>query len=702
MNGKLLILTLFFISGFARGQGLSITIVDPASDTTICRGDTVNLKAITPFLITDFDNGTNGVGWSSTQANPVYTNPCGVGPKNIYLWVGTTASNNRTLVTNTYDLTQGGACFVEFWMRYGLVQGAGSCEDPDSPAEGVHLQYTTNGGSTWLDFPGPNIEPVGNLSTVPPFTTQIAGSGGYWAPYNDTLVQSGSTLYFWNKYRCPIPSAAITTSTAFRWAQLATSSAGFDAWGIDEVLIGCEPANIVWNTGNTTTTDTVAPVVSTTYWVKATDGNGNSAYDTVDVNVVSPTFNLPYDTLVSCNEDSVMLDAGGGWNSYEWSNGSKAQHSYVYTGGDYHVVVKDANGCWASDTVFVEWIDNRLSVQKNACAEYISPSGKYRWKVSGIYKDTVTTPSGCDSMYTIDLTVYPVYSDSVLIEGCYGKQYTLAGGGTATQSGVYLDTLYTVVGCDSLIYNKVQLYYADRVTISIWSDECAGSLVVGAVVDGNGAFSYLWSDGNRDDRLVDPKPGYYWVEVTNQNGCVSFDSSFVGPYEGLIVLKAFPDTIYIGDGPIRIGANSSRYVEDWLWEIEKKTFDRSSFFYDFRDTGYFPVNLNLTTHDSCSLDTVLGIYVKPRYSVFYADAFTPDGDGMNDTFGPVFYKDADKDYTLQIYSRWGKLMFEGENEDWNGMIDGKEASTGVYMYCVTINDAYNYIVKDRGYVTLIR
>ncbi|MCF8296916.1 MAG: hypothetical protein K9J13_05155, partial [Saprospiraceae bacterium] len=172
-----------FMNSIAYSQ-CHIGITLPTQDTTICAGDSVWLKSkgsCTFLMNNSFNNGTIGSGWSSTAANPVFTNPCGPGPNGLHLWVGTTASTQRTLVTNNYDVALNG-CVIEWDMRYGRVQGSGACEDPDAANEGVHLQYSTNNGATWTDFPGPNLYPSGANSTTPPFLTTVPGSGGYWTP----------------------------------------------------------------------------------------------------------------------------------------------------------------------------------------------------------------------------------------------------------------------------------------------------------------------------------------------------------------------------------------------------------------------------------------------------------------------------------------------------------------------------------------
>ncbi|MFN4081794.1 MAG: gliding motility-associated C-terminal domain-containing protein [Saprospiraceae bacterium] len=64
------------------------------------------------------------------------------------------------------------------------------------------------------------------------------------------------------------------------------------------------------------------------------------------------------------------------------------------------------------------------------------------------------------------------------------------------------------------------------------------------------------------------------------------------------------------------------------------------------------------------------------------NAFTPDGDGVNDTFSPLL-SDCDVDYAeLNVYSRWGELVFQGlETADrWDGLINGRPAASDLYVF----------------------
>ena len=83
--------------------------------------------------------------------------------------------------------------------------------------------------------------------------------------------------------------------------------------------------------------------------------NGCDSVVTMDITIhPSPVFTFPQDTLAACNVDSILVDAGAGYNFYAWSNGSNTQQIYAANSGTYSVSVTDANGCTDSDDVLVD------------------------------------------------------------------------------------------------------------------------------------------------------------------------------------------------------------------------------------------------------------------------------------------------------------------------------------------------------------
>jgi gliding motility-associated-like protein len=100
------------------------------------------------------------------------------------------------------------------------------------------------------------------------------------------------------------------------------------------------------------------------------------------------------------------------------------------------------------------------------------------------------------------------------------------------------------------------------------------------------------------------------------------------------------------------------------------------------------------------------ITVKDDFIFYVPNSFTPNGDGINEDFGPIV-KGASDDYQFAIYNRWGELVFERtDNSDkWNGehLRTGVLCSQGVYVWKVALNDAVNNDQKEYiGNVTLLR
>jgi gliding motility-associated-like protein len=85
-------------------------------------------------------------------------------------------------------------------------------------------------------------------------------------------------------------------------------------------------------------------------------------------------------------------------------------------------------------------------------------------------------------------------------------------------------------------------------------------------------------------------------------------------------------------------------------------------------------------------------------------AFTPNGDGLNDNFGPHNAVKADN-YQFRIYNRWGQLIFESKDwkKRWDGKLNGIIQGTGTYVWMLTYThrDTGQKLLK-KGTVTLIR
>ncbi|MFT6741669.1 MAG: gliding motility-associated-like protein, partial [Paraglaciecola sp.] len=107
--------------------------------------------------------------------------------------------------------------------------------------------------------------------------------------------------------------------------------------------------------------------------------------------------------------------------------------------------------------------------------------------------------------------------------------------------------------------------------------------------------------------------------------------------------------------------------------------------------------LTVIDENGCEGEVTYFVNVLPQCSadlVAIPNAFTPNGDGINDVFGPVidgnFQKIFDADdsgFSMRIYNRWGKKVFEaaGGNPTWDGTLENEAGGADVYIYIIEVN-----------------
>ena len=119
-----------------------------------------------------------------------------------------------------------------------------------------------------------------------------------------------------------------------------------------------------------------------------------------------------------------------------------------------------------------------------------------------------------------------------------------------------------------------------------------------------------------------------------------------------------------------------------------------------------PYNVTITA-GQCPIED--GITLRPYCPsyLYVPNAFTPDGDGLNDGFAPQAYN-LEGDYNFYIYNRWGELIFQSTdlNTKWDGTYMGRECQIDVYVwkvyYSVEHPDGNPRKEQKTGRVSLIR
>ncbi|MCR9287484.1 PKD domain-containing protein [Saprospiraceae bacterium] len=235
-------------------------------------------------------------------------------------------------------------------------------------------------------------------------------------------------------------------------------------------------------------------------------------------------------------------------------------------------------------------------------------------------------------------------------------------------------------------------------------------------VDNTYEIFWDFGDGNTSTELnpthVYEEEGIYTVslEILSPIGCVT-DTVF----ENLIRIVPPPMADFdINPKNLSNLQPFSNFIDQsidaahWEWQVDGELIAHTQNVenYEFRDTGMHEVTLYIVHPQKC-LDTISRfIDVRPEWRFHLPNAFTPNEDTHNDVFKGKGLTLGIQDYNMQIWDRWGALVFESDNPDigWNGQINntGRKAQTGVYTVLVSFIGPRGEPFKYSGFATLFR
>ncbi|MDB4250889.1 T9SS type A sorting domain-containing protein [Flavobacteriales bacterium] len=243
------------------------------------------------------------------------------------------------------------------------------------------------------------------------------------------------------------------------------------------------------------------------YQIRITDVSLCEIIDTITVPGPVPVSVNSNQTI--CNGDSIIV----GGNIY-------------FISGAYADTLTTINGC---DSI----INTSLIVNMSSSSSvsFITCDTSYLWNglvytTSGVYTSTYTNTLGCDSIHNLNLTIN---NSSITINNqnlCFGSSYIM-NGNTYSSSGIYVDTLTNTSGCDSIVTTNLNIGTDMNIMSNISQVSCNGysdgSINI-TISGGNSPYSYLWSDGSVISTINNLYAGVYSVAVTDTDNCSSIDS----------------------------------------------------------------------------------------------------------------------------------------------------------------------------------
>lgn len=261
-------------------------------------------------------------------------------------------------------------------------------------------------------------------------------------------------------------------------------------------------------------------------------------------------------------------------------------------------------------------------------------------------------------------------------------------------------------GCVRLDTFYVSAYPGIRISVAPTHTLCEGkSEILSATSSVPGTFKWMPPDGLSNDAVANPVASpqsftNYKVTVTNSYGCK--DSAFVpiSVYKNPVA-KAGPDKIILAGDTATINASVSGTDVNYYWSPSLYMDNSRSLTPVVNPPKEINYTLNAVSTVGCGVATD-DVKISVYKDIFIPNAFTPNGDGINDMFRVLPFENY-KIIKFGIYNRWGKLMFETDDahNGWNGTFGGEPAPAGVYVYYIEMQNRQKKI-KKKGTIVLLR
>jgi len=226
-------------------------------------------------------------------------------------------------------------------------------------------------------------------------------------------------------------------------------------------------------------------------------------------------------------------------------------------------------------------------------------------------------------------------------------------------------------------------------------------------------YQWQFGDGN-SSALQNPAhtyttSGIYDVTLTVINGSNCRDSytiqSLVNAYPAPSAdFRVYPPIVSIFDPVVYFNDESSGSspIASWEWDLGNgDTKNVPDFVYTYSDTGKYIVKLTVYNQYGCVDSAYSSVIVRPDYTIYIPNAFTPNGNALNDVY--KVYGTGILAFNIKIFDRWGKMVYNSSDMEagWDGKYKGQKAQQGVYSYSVYYKNSLKkeYIVY--GTITLL-
>jgi len=487
----------------------------------------------------------------------------------------------------------------------------------------------------------------------------------------------------------------------------------------------------------------------------------------VTTNLTMPTCGGGTDGAIALN---VQSDLNNGDILIDFGMGASQNTTLPnLSAGDYPITISDENGCTEMSVIELRELEllldtNQVIIQMPTCFDFSNgriavsvangqPGYEYDWNdgngfvtnsnlnnipsntyqlnirdanlCAGVFEFTVDQPD--ELTLDIDTTNISCRGAddgmiTTMVEGGTGDyQYQWNNNQTGEQITNLIEGTYSIVVVDD---NDCQISGSATITEPSLIDLAIGDIQNAACFgDNTGSIAVIATGGNGNYEysvdatrfqsssvLADLPAGDYTITVMDPRGCIETINASITQPESLVVDAGEDQTIDLGfSTDIQVVTGPFGRTVDFSWsnpDLLDCTGCPNPTVTPPTTTSFV---VTITDETNCTATDSITVFVNPNRPLYIPNVFSPNLDGNNDRFTIFGGPAAALINELQIYDRWGNLVYNGKNlpmnslqTGWDGLFDGKELPPGVYAFVAQVLFIDDVVETIGGDITLVK
>lgn len=438
-----------------------------------------------------------------------------------------------------------------------------------------------------------------------------------------------------------------------------------------------------------------------TYAITVTDDNGCNVSSNVTITQPAPLTIIASGSTSICVGQNTQLSAtangGNGNYTFNWTGvGTGATQTVSPTISTiYDVTATDANGCISNTETLA------INVTSLTAANLlVTPATAI---CNGNSATLTSNVSGNTGPVTIN------WSNNL---GSGNGPFTVSPNTTTTYIVTVTDACNNSINAQiPITVNPLPVINVSPVA-GVGCGEVAVNFQDNSTTNTGAQYSWVFGDGTTSN-VVNPthtytQSGTYTINVmvTSSAGCSNSQNTSASITvhnlsKALFTAEAIDGTTV---SPVYKFLNTSINAATFTWSFGDGA--NSTIYspqHSYTDKGEYLVTLHVSSSEGCRDSLTIPVEIKPIFTIYIPNAFTPDGSGINDFFSAKGQEISE--FRMMIFNRWGDLIFETNDlaKGWDGRANGgtEIAQDGVYVYKIEVRDFQSKYHDYMGHVTLL-